>query len=200
MLGPTMKKRKSRPDVTVAYNITRSPLGYLLVGVSDGGVCMVRVHDSIAALMAIVQQEQGDYGYEHNVYRTAPAVTAIREYFDGKRQGFNDIPLDLKGTRFQKSVWERLRNIPYGETVSYADVAEDIGSPLAVRAVGTACGANPALLMVPCHRVLSKHGIGGFGCGLDRKRYLLALEEEHCEHRKQRSFAELLEPELAPRH
>ena len=86
-------------------------------------------------------------------------------------------PLDLAGTAFQKSVWHALRKIPVGRTKSYGEIAEAIGRPKAVRAVGGACGANPVPVLVPCHRVLAANGkIGGFSGGLERKRRLLARE------------------------
>ena len=86
-------------------------------------------------------------------------------------------PLDLAGTAFQKSVWQALRKIPVGRTKSYGEIAQSIGRSKAVRAVGGACGANPVPVLVPCHRVLAVNGkIGGFSCGLERKRRLLARE------------------------
>jgi len=86
-------------------------------------------------------------------------------------------PLDATGTTFQRAVWREMRKIPFGRTKSYGDVAQAIGKPKAVRAVGGACGANPIPVLVPCHRVLAAHGkIGGFGGGLDWKRKLLARE------------------------
>ena len=90
------------------------------------------------------------------------------------------MPLDLSaGTQFQQQVWQALRTIPRGETRSYAWVARQIGRPKAARAVGAACGANPVLLLVPCHRVVASDGtLGGFSCGLPLKRRLLALEAQ----------------------
>ena len=86
-------------------------------------------------------------------------------------------PFDLAGTAFQLAVWREMRKIPFGRTKSYGEVAQAIGKPKAVRAVGGACGANPIPVLVPCHRVLAAHGkIGGFGGGLDWKRKLLARE------------------------
>lgn len=103
----------------------------------------------------------------------------LREYFEGKRREF-DIPLSLKGTDFQLSVWHELREIPYGTTVSYGEVAKRIDNPKAVRAVGAANGRNPIPIIVPCHRVIGSHGdLTGFGGGLDTKEALLRLEAEH---------------------
>jgi AraC family transcriptional regulator, regulatory protein of adaptative response / methylated-DNA-[protein]-cysteine methyltransferase len=99
--------------------------------------------------------------------------SALKNILDGKEPG-KFPPLDAQGTDFQKKVWNALRKIAFGKTKSYGEVAEAIGKPKAVRAVGGACGANPIPVLVPCHRVLAAHGkIGGFGGGLDWKRSLL---------------------------
>jgi methylated-DNA-[protein]-cysteine S-methyltransferase len=106
----------------------------------------------------------------------AAAVAQLEEYFAGRREQF-DIPLELSGTDFQKSVWRQLAHIPYGETVSYAELALMVGRPQAYRAVGQANGANPIPIVLPCHRVVaSGGGLGGYGGGLPMKRKLLALE------------------------
>ncbi|SEJ46079.1 methylated-DNA-[protein]-cysteine S-methyltransferase [Bhargavaea ginsengi] len=100
----------------------------------------------------------------------------LEEYFDGSRTVF-DMPVDLGGTPFQQKVWQALREIPCGETVTYSDIAERIGRPTAVRAVAAAIGANPVLMLVPCHRVIGKNGkLTGFRGGLSMKERLLALE------------------------
>lgn len=104
------------------------------------------------------------------------AVAQILEYLDGKRTEF-DLPLDLRGTPFQREVWDALLRIPYGEMCSYGDLAREIGRPTAVRAVGAANGANPIPLIVPCHRVIaSDRKLGGYGGGLELKARLLAME------------------------
>ncbi|MFZ4451815.1 methylated-DNA--[protein]-cysteine S-methyltransferase [Salibacterium aidingense] len=100
----------------------------------------------------------------------------LREYFSGKRREF-DIPLDLYGTPFQLAVWHALAVIPYGETRSYKEIAEDIQAPKAVRAVGSANNKNPVSLIIPCHRVIGSGGkMVGYGGGLDKKEYLLKME------------------------
>ncbi|GJQ29355.1 MAG: hypothetical protein HBSAPP03_12390 [Phycisphaerae bacterium] len=100
----------------------------------------------------------------------------LAEYFSGTRRAF-DIPLDPAGTAFQRRVWDALQAIPAGETRSYADVAREIGSPSAVRAVGAANGANPIAIVIPCHRVIASDGsLHGYGGGLERKRWLLGFE------------------------
>lgn len=100
----------------------------------------------------------------------------LQEYFTENRKVFN-FEIDFAGTTFQKKVWRELSKIPYGETVSYQDIASRIGNPRAVRAVGGAVHKNPLLIVVPCHRVIGKNGnLIGFACGLDIKRKLLNLE------------------------
>ena len=100
----------------------------------------------------------------------------LSEYFSGKRQTF-DIPLNLKGTEFQLAVWNELLRIPYGDTITYAELARRIGRPSAIRAVGAANGANPIPVIVPCHRVIGSNGtLTGYGGGIERKQWLLALE------------------------
>jgi len=105
------------------------------------------------------------------------AARQIAEYFDGKRKSFN-LPLVLHGTDFQAEVWKALQNIPYGETLSYGELAAVIGNPKACRAVGMANNRNPAVIIVPCHRVIGSDGsLTGFGGGLELKRQLLELEQ-----------------------
>jgi methylated-DNA-[protein]-cysteine S-methyltransferase len=104
------------------------------------------------------------------------AVRQLNEYFAGKRAAF-DLPLAPEGTAFQRSVWRQLQEIPYGETISYGELARRVGNPKASRAVGSANGANPLPIVIPCHRVIAGDGtLGGFGGGLPTKQMLLALE------------------------
>lgn len=100
------------------------------------------------------------------------------QYLNGTRQSFN-MPFDFRGTAFQQAVWQALCDIPYGQTKSYSDIADHIQKPSAVRAVGTAIGANPILIRIPCHRVIGKNGsLTGFRGGMDMKAKLLQLEKE----------------------
>ncbi len=106
----------------------------------------------------------------------AEPVTQLNEYFAGERTTF-DLELEPAGTPFQQSVWDLLKEIPYGETTTYGALALELGNPRSVRAVGLANGRNPLPIVVPCHRVIGADGsLVGFGGGLDRKRKLLALE------------------------
>ncbi|MHC4846552.1 MAG: methylated-DNA--[protein]-cysteine S-methyltransferase [Planctomycetota bacterium] len=108
--------------------------------------------------------------------QNARAVSAVKAYLSGRRKDL-DLPLDLRGTPFQKKVWTTLRRVPYGRTISYAELAKRAGHPRAARACGTANGANPVPLFVPCHRTLATGGgLGGFGGGLPLKKKLLDFE------------------------
>jgi methylated-DNA-[protein]-cysteine S-methyltransferase len=104
------------------------------------------------------------------------AKKQLEEYFAGKRKDF-DLPLQPVGTDFQQAVWMALRQIPYGHTASYADIAQAVGSPKAARATGQANNRNPIAIIVPCHRVIGRNGkLTGYAGGLDKKEFLLALE------------------------
>jgi methylated-DNA-[protein]-cysteine S-methyltransferase len=102
-------------------------------------------------------------------------ITQLEEYFAGERTEF-DVRMELDGTPFQREVWAELSRIPYGETISYGELARRVGRPKGPRAVGQANGRNPIPIIVPCHRVLASNGIGGYGGGLACKRALLAVE------------------------
>jgi len=120
------------------------------------------------------------------------AVNQLGEYFAGRRRSF-DLPLAPRGTEFQLIVWAALTRIPYGETLSYGELARRIGRPHASRAVGLANGANPLPIVVPCHRVIGADGsLTGFGGGLDTKRTLLALERSQAGARSGEPQLELL--------
>lgn len=107
-----------------------------------------------------------------------PFTSQLKAYFNGESQTFN-LPLNPGGTIFQNTVWSELLKIPYGETRSYQDIAKAAGNAAACRAVGLACGKNPLLIVIPCHRVIGKNGsLTGFGAGIDLKKKLLLLEKE----------------------
>lgn len=110
------------------------------------------------------------------------AELQLEEYLSGKRKDF-DLPLDPRGTEFQKRVWEQLTKIPYGQTRSYKDIAKALNQESASRAVGSANGQNPLSIIVPCHRVISSNGsLGGYAGGLGIKEALLSLEKKGCPH------------------
>lgn len=139
-----------------------------------------------AGPQGIRRVEFGARGIENctnNVMRDA--LDQFRLYFAGKLPTF-DLPLEIIGTGFQKRVWNALRDIHYGETRSYSQIAREIGAPRAVRAVGAANGRNPLPIIVPCHRVIGASGkLVGFGGGLDWKRFLLDLEATYAQRAEQ---------------
>jgi AraC family transcriptional regulator of adaptative response/methylated-DNA-[protein]-cysteine methyltransferase len=150
-------------------------LGQVLVAATERGVCAIAFADEAAGLQDELRrrfpQAQLDPPDEPLERLAAAVVTAV----DSGETA--DIPLDLLGTAFQQRVWRALRDIPLGTTTTYAELARRIGAPRAVRAVGTACGANPVALVIPCHRVIrGDGGLGGYRWGLDRKQALLSRE------------------------
>lgn len=150
----------------------QSPIGFLTICEQDNQLTRLYLDNQDRG---ILQSRNFEYhsDFLHEVYHQ------LNEYFAGKRKIF-DLPVDSKGTAFQKAVWRELQKTPYGETRSYEDIAVAIGNKKAVRAIGQANGRNPIMIVVPCHRVIRKNGdISGFACGVEAKRYLLNLEREN---------------------
>jgi methylated-DNA-[protein]-cysteine S-methyltransferase len=153
-----------------------SPIGEIVVAVRDGRVCALCFAEHWPSRRAQLLKRFGEVDL-HDASDPAGVVTRLQRYFAGERDALEAIAVDLGGTPFQRRVWEALRKIPVGQTVSYGDLAQSIGAPTAVRAVGAANGANPVGIVVPCHRVIGANGqLTGYGGGLDRKRWLLAHE------------------------
>ena len=154
------------------YCYLDTPIGELLLAGDDDALCLVGFPEG-----SMRRDPEADWIYNEKPF--AVARQQLTEYFAGERREF-DLPLKLDGTEFQMSVLRALQQIPYGASTSYADIAERIGRPKAVRAVGAANGRNPIPIIVPCHRVIGSHGdLTGFGGGLDTKEALLRLEAEH---------------------
>lgn len=149
----------------------QSPVGVLTLVASDAGLVAVLWPEDKPNR---VRLEPAREDAAHVVLKRA--AMQLQEYFAGARSTF-DLPFDMRGTAFQKQVWEQLLAIPYGETRSYGDIARRLGKPAANRAVGAANGRNPLSIVVPCHRVIGASGtLTGFAGGLDAKRVLLELE------------------------
>ncbi len=156
---------------TVFYTTLESPVGTLLLAGDSQALRMVSFQSSKHA-----EPPQADWKQDKAPF--AEVIRQLRAYFRGERKEF-DLPLAPEGTEFQLRVWNRLRTIPYGETISYAQLAERIGNPKAVRAVGLANGSNPIPIIIPCHRVIGSDGsLTGFGGGLLTKKMLLELESK----------------------
>lgn len=142
----------------------------------ETGLGSVTFIEEDGALLAISMQRSLE-GVEKETSLTKEAYAQLSEYLNGKRKTF-DLPFKMRGTQFQLQVWNALLDIPYGETRSYKQIAEAIGNPKAVRAVGMANNRNPLLIIVPCHRVIGKNGsLVGYGEGLEMKEFLLRLEK-----------------------
>lgn len=155
-----------------------SPIGLLRLASTTAGLAYVELpHASGRGLDGWLRRCLPDARRVEGFAPNRAAIRQIQEYLEGKRRSF-DLELDLHGTAFQLEVWSALRDIPYGETCSYAELACTVGRPTAVRAVGTANGANPLALVVPCHRVINTDGkLGGYAGGLELKARLLAMEQ-----------------------
>ena len=152
---------------TTAYAIVDSPIGEILLTAEDGA--LTRLYMSPFHL---------DSAWEHDPAAVTEPSRQLAEYFAGERTEF-ELELRPLGTAFQRAVWARLLEIPYGETTSYGALALQLGDPRKVRAVGLANGRNPISIVVPCHRVIGADGsLTGYGGGLERKRHLLDLEAE----------------------
>lgn len=152
----------------VQFRSVDSPVGLLTLAGCDGRLMHLRMVDQT--------YEPSHDGWQSDDTAFPGAVEQLESYFAGELFDF-DLDLNLVGTRFQRGVWAALLTIPYGQTRSYGEIAAQIGSPGASRAVGLANGHNPIGIIVPCHRVIGANGsLTGYGGGLDRKRALLALE------------------------
>jgi len=156
---------------TLYYSRMSSPVGPLLIGVSDSALVILEFDRGLPKQVNGVEVE-----WRESETKTRRVRKQLEEYFAGKRRDF-DLPLDLRGTEFRKSCWEQLLAIPYGETRSYGEIARAVGNPSGFRAVGQANHFNPVAIIVPCHRVLaSDRRLGGYGGGLNVKALLLRLE------------------------
>ena len=145
----------------------KSPIGILEIEFGNNTIQRLRVVESCSK----ISERTGYF---------AEVAKQLDEYFAGKRTKL-ELNILPKGTDFQKKVWAELLKIPYGKTKSYQEIAEAIGNTNAQRAVGSACNKNPILLIIPCHRAVSKSGkLTGFACGIDRKEQLLKLEANRC--------------------
>jgi len=177
-MTPATYSRGGR-GVDISYTIADSPMGRLLVAVTERGVCALRMADSEAELEKDLREEFPNAELKRDDSALRESVQKILNHLE-KNEPRLDLPLDIKATAFQRQVWEHLRAIPYGETVSYGDVAKALGKPGAVRAVGRACATNPVALVIPCHRVVREDKtLGGYRWGLDRKKKLLEHERAH---------------------
>lgn len=182
-LGMTPKQFQSRGErVEISYASTRTSFGLVLMAATDRGICFIQFGSSEKSLSEQLKAE-----FPRAVISKMPQkhrkqfagwAKVLNEYLEGHIKNIK-LPLDIRGTVFQVIVWKYLQKIPYGEIVSYSDVAQAIGKPKAVRAVATACARNNIAIVIPCHRVLRGNGeLAGYRWGIERKRQLLKLEKK----------------------
>ena len=166
-ISSTTPKPSAYPAVqTIQLAALHTPIGWIEVGVQGEAVTTCRFADSKPTLPKTFHDSTMN-----------SALDALERYFSGEITALDAVKVDVSGTPFRSKVWALLRKIPAGRPLTYGAVAARVGSPGASRAVGTACGANPICLFIPCHRVIASGGsLGGFGGGLWRKEKLLELE------------------------
>jgi AraC family transcriptional regulator, regulatory protein of adaptative response / methylated-DNA-[protein]-cysteine methyltransferase len=165
----------------VALRRIGTPVGPMWAGATDRAVVLLDFAERpmIAAQLAAVRRRVGPITEGADVPLLDRLERQLGEYFAGRRRGF-DLPLEMRGSAFQERVWTELRRIPYGERMSYRQLAARIGAAQAPRAVGRANGSNRLAILVPCHRVVAAGGgLGGYGAGLQAKRLLLDLERDN---------------------
>lgn len=158
--------------IDAGYDVMNSPVGELTVITSSQGLhAILWDNDCSDKIISALNRS----AHEKIMVATKKQLD---EYFQGKRKKF-DLPLVIKGTDFQMQVWKELLNIPYAQTISYGEQAEKVGNKNKARAVGMANGCNPISIVIPCHRVIGSNGdLVGFGGGIEKKKYLLALEQK----------------------
>lgn len=172
-----MREEKNTENATEVMSFVKmkSPVGELTLVAGDKGLVAIlwENDDPKRVRLGALKEDK-----KHPVL--VEVVKQLREYFAGERKKFN-VKLDFRGTEFQRKVWAALVTIPFGETRSYAQIAEQVGSPKAVRAVGAANGRNPISIIAPCHRVIGSNGkLTGFAGGLEAKAFLLGVEGLTC--------------------
>ncbi|KQX56887.1 hypothetical protein ASD40_04690 [Paenibacillus sp. Root444D2] len=177
---------QTEPTKSIYWGVVRLLENNFLMAATDEGLCYLQFHEADPAggvdegawleLAKWARAQLSESSWVEDAEKLQPYILQLEEYLKGLRTAFT-LPLDLRGTAFQQSVWRVLHEIPHGGTFSYSQVAQALDKMSAVRAVGTAIGANPVLIVVPCHRVVGKDGsLTGYRGGLRNKEKLLLLE------------------------
>ena len=170
------KHRSGEEGGPIRFAVARADLGWLLVAGTGRGLCAIALGDSREALIDALEARFGRGEYSEGDPESIRWIRGLTESLVSPRRRL-DLPLDIRGTAFQRRVWRELRRIPAGRTASYGEVARRIGKPGSARAVARACASNPLALAVPCHRVVRSDGkLGGYRGGVERKRALLERE------------------------
>jgi AraC family transcriptional regulator of adaptative response/methylated-DNA-[protein]-cysteine methyltransferase len=171
--------RRGGAGMHIRYGIAASPLGIMLVGATEKGVCSISFGETEEELESLLRAEFSQAEIVRDEAALADWLQTLVRHLEGETPDAR-LPLDIRATAFQKKVWDFLQTIPYGETMSYSQIAAQIGNPKATRAVASACARNAVAIAIPCHRVIKDDGgLGGYRWGLHRKRVLLDNEKRH---------------------
>lgn len=177
--SPPAAYRRGSPGTAVRFTTIGTPIGVVGVAATERGVCAVKIGGDDASVFDEIATEFPSATVDRDDVGLAELAATVGQLAAGRPPAMADIPLDLQGTAFQVSVWEALRDIEPGSTATYGEIAAAIGRPTAHRAVAGACAANPAALVIPCHRVIRADGtLGGYRWGPERKSALLTAEAE----------------------
>jgi AraC family transcriptional regulator, regulatory protein of adaptative response / methylated-DNA-[protein]-cysteine methyltransferase len=170
---PERRKNNGLPGAALRFAIGECSLGAVLVAITEAGVAAIMLGDEPDAVLGDFQRRCPGARASGDLAQT---VERVIDFVEAPSRGL-DLPLDMRGTEFQRQVWQALRAIPAGATASYRDIAGRIGAPQAVRAVAQACASNPIAVAIPCHRVVRSDGtLARYRWGVERKRRLLARE------------------------
>jgi AraC family transcriptional regulator, regulatory protein of adaptative response / methylated-DNA-[protein]-cysteine methyltransferase len=173
-----LEYKKGGEGVTISYAVVQSYLGWVLVAVTERGICQIDFADTPEVLETRLEERFSKADLRRDDPRITAIVSQTVAFLEAPAPDFS-LPLDVQGTAFQKRVWAALQEIQPGKTVSYSDIAQRIGNPKAARAVARACASNKIAVAIPCHRVLRSNGeLGGYRWGLARKRRILEREAE----------------------
>ena len=170
--------KKGGEGVSIRYGIARCALGRLLVAATEKGVCRVSIADTIGELVRDLKNEYPHSNLTRCDDELKEYLNVVTNVAEGEAVSVS-LPLDVRASAFECRVWERLKAIPHGKTMTYKEIAEDLGLPKGARAVGSACAKNPVALLVPCHRAVRADGsLAGYRWGVERKRKLLDMEKK----------------------
>jgi AraC family transcriptional regulator of adaptative response/methylated-DNA-[protein]-cysteine methyltransferase len=177
-MKPSVYKNGAQ-DMRIRFAIVPCFLGMVLVAATAQGICAIDFGDALGTLKEDLHRRFPKAKFQGPDPEFTAMIARILTFLEGPDRGRLDLPLDVRGTAFQRRVWLALQEIPPGDTVSYADIAARIGKPKAARAVAQACAANPIAVAIPCHRVVRGNGqLGGYRWGVERKRVLLERESK----------------------
>jgi len=171
-------EKSEKDTLMIAYTTMDSAVGRLLIASTDHGLLGIGfLQNGVEEAVSRLEKAYPGDTLVEDLATNRDALNQLQEYFQGRRRVFT-LPLELRGTEFQRSVWEAVAGVPYGETRSYGYIARKLGKPKAYRAVGAANGANPIPIVIPCHRIIGSDGsMTGFGGGIPIKEKLLVLEK-----------------------